>query len=71
MLLAYDTDEVISLAAVNFFLGTVGVIQVSRILMWQRSEEGMNAMQQLEAAKESAAASAEGLKDDAKAAIGK
>ncbi|KAJ5484842.1 mitochondrial pyruvate carrier 2 [Penicillium diatomitis] len=28
------------LAAVNFFLGCVGVVQVSRILMWQRSQKG-------------------------------
>ena len=28
-----------SLAAVNFFLGIVGVIQVSRILVWQQSQK--------------------------------
>ncbi|KAJ5242001.1 mitochondrial pyruvate carrier 2 [Penicillium citrinum] len=28
------------LAAVNFFLGCVGVVQVSRIYMWRRSQEG-------------------------------
>lgn len=28
------------LAAVNFFLGCVGVTQVTRILMYQRSQEG-------------------------------
>lgn len=27
------------LAAVNFFLGIVGVVQVSRILMWQSSQK--------------------------------
>ncbi|KAJ5439058.1 mitochondrial pyruvate carrier 2 [Penicillium daleae] len=36
------------LAAVNFFLGCVGVVQVSRIFMWQRSQTGSS----LEAAKE-------------------
>ncbi|KAG8168299.1 hypothetical protein KVR01_003988 [Diaporthe batatas] len=28
------------LAAVNFFLGLVGVVQVSRILMWRNSQKG-------------------------------
>ncbi len=28
-----------SLAAVNFFLGLVGVVQVSRILMYQQSQK--------------------------------
>lgn len=32
----------------NFFLGCVGVVQVSRIFMWQRSQKGSSA----EAAKE-------------------
>lgn len=36
------------LAAVNFFLGCVGVVQVSRIFMWRRSQEGSS----LEAAKD-------------------
>jgi hypothetical protein len=30
-----------SLAAVNFFLGVVGVVQCSRILMWQQSQKGL------------------------------
>ncbi|KAI4146557.1 MAG: hypothetical protein L6R39_003426 [Caloplaca ligustica] len=30
----------ILLAAVNFFLGCVGIVQVSRIVMWQRSVKG-------------------------------
>jgi len=29
------------LAAVNFFLGGVGIVQVSRILMWQQSQKGL------------------------------
>ncbi|KAJ5698978.1 mitochondrial pyruvate carrier 2 [Penicillium macrosclerotiorum] len=38
------------LAAVNFFLGCVGVVQVSRIFMWQRSQQGstVEAAQELE-----------------------
>lgn len=36
------------LAAVNFFLGCVGLVQVTRIFMWQRSQEGSS----LDAAKE-------------------
>jgi len=32
-----------SLAAVNFFLGCVGVVQVSRIFMYRRSLEGSSA----------------------------
>ena len=31
--------NVSSLAAVNFFLGIVGVMQVTRILIWQRSQK--------------------------------
>jgi len=52
------------LAAVNFFLGAVGIIQVSRILMWQRSAEGKTAAEQAKAAKESVIETAEGLKGD-------
>ncbi|KAK3298523.1 uncharacterized protein B0H64DRAFT_385391 [Chaetomium fimeti] len=29
------------LAAVNFFLGVVGVVQCSRIIMWQQSQKGL------------------------------
>jgi hypothetical protein len=32
-----------SLAAVNFFLGVVGVVQCSRILMWQQSQKALPA----------------------------
>ena len=42
------TPQSSSLAAVNFFLGCVGVVQVSRIFLWQRSQKGSS----LEAAKE-------------------
>lgn len=37
------TDKCYSLAAVNFFLCCVGVTQVTRILMWQRSHEAVSA----------------------------
>jgi hypothetical protein len=39
-----------SLAAVNFFLGVVGVVQCSRIIMWQQSQKGLP--EKLEEAKE-------------------
>ncbi|KAJ5895893.1 mitochondrial pyruvate carrier 2 [Penicillium subrubescens] len=56
------------LAAVNFFLGCVGVVQVSRIFMWQRSQKGSS----LEAAKElehEAADSAKAVVDQAETAV--
>ncbi|KAJ5368067.1 mitochondrial pyruvate carrier 2 [Penicillium cataractarum] len=56
------------LAAVNFFLGCVGVVQVSRIFMWQRSQTGSS----LEAAKElegEAADSAKAVVDQAENAV--
>lgn len=58
-----------SLAAVNFFLGVVGVIQVSRILAYQRSVKGQTAGEQLEAAKDETIAAAEGVKDKVQAAV--
>jgi len=54
------------LAAVNFFLGCVGVVQVGRILSWQRSEEGKTALKQAEDAKNSAVEAAKGVKEDVK-----
>lgn len=39
------TDNALRLAAVNFFLGCVGVTQVTRILMYQRSQEAASAGQ--------------------------
>ena len=33
-------DKPFRLAAVNFFLGCVGITQVTRILLWQRSQTG-------------------------------
>ncbi|GLI77818.1 hypothetical protein PoHVEF18_006112 [Penicillium ochrochloron] len=56
------------LAAVNFFLGCVGVVQVSRIFMWQRSQKGSS----LEAAHElehEAVDSAKAVVDQAETAV--
>ncbi|KAL3426549.1 hypothetical protein PVAG01_00058 [Phlyctema vagabunda] len=52
----------ILLATVNFFLGCVGVVQVTRILLWRNSPEG-KAAQQLADAKQ-AAESAKGKVED-------
>ncbi|RDL41023.1 Mitochondrial pyruvate carrier [Venustampulla echinocandica] len=49
------------LAAVNFFLGIVGVIQVSRILAYNYRVKGEGPKVQAEAAKESVIESAKGL----------
>ncbi|CAG8956927.1 hypothetical protein HYFRA_00011976 [Hymenoscyphus fraxineus] len=51
----------ILLATVNFFLGVVGVIQVSRIMMYRNSAEGKAALE-LEAAKSSVAEKAGEIK---------
>ena len=48
------------LAAVNFFLGCVGLVQVSRIFMYKQSAEGQSA----------AAVAKEGASDMGKAAVG-
>ncbi|GJC85568.1 putative mitochondrial pyruvate carrier 2 [Colletotrichum liriopes] len=49
--------DIRSLAAVNFFLGVVGVVQCSRILMWQSSQ------------KKSAGELAQEVKEDVKEAV--
>jgi len=38
-----------SLAAVNFFLGMVGVVQVSRILMYQQAQKALKEKEEAEA----------------------
>jgi hypothetical protein len=63
------TENYYSLASVNFALGIVGVIQVSRILAYNRSVKGQTAGQQVDAAKADAKLTAEGVKDDVKAAV--
>ena len=57
------------LASVNFFLGLVGVVQVSRIFMYNTSQKKLTSGQQIEAAKDSAVESAAGLKQDAIEAV--
>jgi hypothetical protein len=57
------------LAAVNFFLGIVGVIQVSRIVAHNYSNKGDSTTAQLEDAKEDIVDSAKGLEKDAIAAV--
>jgi hypothetical protein len=57
------------LAAVNFFLGIVGVIQVSRIVAYNYSNKGESTTTQLEDAKEDIVDSAQSLKKDAIAAV--
>lgn len=59
----------ILLAAVNFFLGIVGVIQVSRIAAYNYNKKGESTTEQLEGAKEDIVDSAQGLKKDAIAAV--
>ncbi|KAI4091592.1 MAG: hypothetical protein LQ344_004012 [Seirophora lacunosa] len=48
------------LAAVNFFLGCVGVVQVSRILMWQQSVKNGTAVELVEQDAKDAVRSARG-----------
>lgn len=57
------------LAAVNFFLGIVGVIQVSRIAAYNYNKKGESTTEQLEGATEDIVDSAQGLKKDAIAAV--
>ncbi|KAJ6113353.1 hypothetical protein N7523_006670 [Penicillium sp. IBT 18751x] len=54
------------LAAVNFFLGCVGAVQVTRIFMWQRSQAGSS----IEAAKEMEHQAVDSVKAVANAAEG-
>jgi hypothetical protein len=54
----------IMLASVNFFLGLVGIVQVSRIAMYNASQKKLTAGEQIEAAKDGAVESATGLKED-------
>lgn len=45
ILLQFETNNSRRLAAVNFFLGCVGVTQVTRILIYQRSQKAASAAQ--------------------------
>jgi mitochondrial pyruvate carrier 2 len=57
------------LASVNFFLGLVGVVQVSRIVAYNSSQKKLTAGQQVDSVKEGAVESAKGLKEDVVAAV--
>jgi hypothetical protein len=59
------------LATVNFFLGVVGVVQVSRIFMYRASVKKETPKEQVEAAKDSLIETAEGLKADIVGAVKK
>lgn len=48
------------LAAVNFFLGCVGIVQVSRIVMWQRSVKSGTASELLQQDAQDAVRTAKG-----------
>ena len=52
------------MAAVNFFLGCVGVTQVTRILLWQQSQKGATAAQVVEEDAKDVASTAEGISED-------
>jgi len=54
----------VMLASVNFFLGFVGAVQVSRIVSYNLSQKGQTPARAVEAAKDSAVESAKGLKTD-------
>jgi mitochondrial pyruvate carrier 2 len=58
-----------SLASVNFCLGCVGIIQVGRIFAYNQSVKKQSPGQQVDAAKDGIVATAEGVKDDAKASV--
>ena len=53
----------------NFFLGIVGVVQVSRIAAYNYNQKNQTAGQQVEELKDGAVDTAKGLKKDAVAAI--
>jgi len=59
------------LAAVNFFLGCVGVTQVTRIVMYQRSAEGKSAGEVVEEDAKDVADTAAGVVKNPEGAAGK
>jgi len=61
----------ILLAAVNFFLGCVGIVQVGRILTWQAKVKKESPKEQLESAKESVIGAAKDAEQKVEAAISK
>lgn len=53
----------------NFFLGIVGIVQVTRILNYNFTHKGETAKEQLEEAKDGVVDAAKGIKGDVKTAI--
>jgi hypothetical protein len=53
-----------SLAAVNFFLGVVGVIQITRIALYNSSQKRLTPSEQVKEAKENVEGVAKELKKD-------
>ena len=66
-----ETNDLLRLAAVNFFLGCVGVTQVTRILMYQRSQEAASAGQIAEKDAKEVANTAKGIVANPEGAVQK
>ncbi len=66
-----ETNDFLRLAAVNFFLGCVGVTQVTRILMYQRSQEAASAGQVAERDAKDVANTVKGIATDPEGAAQK
>ena len=66
-----ETDKLHRLAAVNFFLGCVGITQVTRILMYQRSQEAASAGQIAEKDAKDVASTVKGIVSDPEGAAQK
>ena len=64
------TDISPRLAAVNFFLGCVGVVQVTRILRWQSQSKKDTITEVAQQDAEEAARTAKGIVKDPEAAAG-
>lgn len=58
------------LAAVNFFLGCVGAVQVTRILMWQRSQDS-SATETAQAVEQEAVGTVKAVAGEAEGAVKK
>lgn len=66
-----ETNNLLRLAAVNFFLGCVGVTQVTRILMYQRSQQAASARQIAEKDAKDVANTVKGIATDPEGAVHK
>ena len=67
---SYKIDIPSRLAAVNFFLGCVGVIQVTRILRWQSQSKKETITEVAQQNTEEEARTAKGIVKDPEAAAG-